>query len=327
MIAGDGGTVSPSSGFRNAGSVVAITATQDPGFTFTGWNGSGSGSYTGPNNPASVTMNGPIVETGLFSAMLTITVETNPVGRSFTVDGTTYNSTQIFNWLSGSSHSLSSTSPQAGTPGTQYVWTQWSDGGALSHSISPASNTTYTATFQTQYELTMTAGAGGTAGPGTGFHDAGATVEITATADSGFVFAGWTGTGAGSYSGATNPVSISMQGPITEVADFTAPTDANAAEALPTEFALAPPHPNPAIDRTTLSFSLPHGGSTTLRIFDVTGRVIASLVEQEMPAGNHSREWVVNWSRQSNGRVGSGVYFVRLECGTFAETRKMIVAR
>lgn len=66
------GTVSPSSGYYNAGSQVIITATQtcrvglSKGWSFNGWTGSGSGSYSGFNNPATITMNGPITETATF---------------------------------------------------------------------------------------------------------------------------------------------------------------------------------------------------------------------------------------------------------------------
>src|SRR2546429_5879583 len=91
-----------------------------------------------------------------------VTVQTNPASRSFTVDGTTYSSTQTFTWGSGSSHTIGTNSPQSGGAGSQYLWSNWSDGGAISHNVAPNSSTTYTANFTTQYFLTMNAGAGGT---------------------------------------------------------------------------------------------------------------------------------------------------------------------
>jgi len=78
---------------------------------------------------------------------LQVTVQTNPLGRSFSVDGTTYTSAQTFNWISGSSHTIGTVSPQTGGTGTQYIWNNWSDGGAISHSVSPTVNTSYTANF------------------------------------------------------------------------------------------------------------------------------------------------------------------------------------
>src|SRR5436309_7630267 len=52
-----------------------------------------------------------------------VTVQTAPAGRAFTVDGTSYSSTQTFSWASGSSHTIATTSPQSGGAGIQYMWT------------------------------------------------------------------------------------------------------------------------------------------------------------------------------------------------------------
>src|SRR5947208_196034 len=149
-----------------------------------------------------------------------VTVKTNPAGRSFTVDGTTYTATQTFSWVPGSSHTIATTSPQSGGTGVQYVWLNWSGGGAISHTVTPVINTTYTANFRTQYYLTMAHGTGGTVTPASGWKNSGAAVSITATPTNNttvsYSFTGWTGTGTGSYSGTANPVSITMTGPITE---------------------------------------------------------------------------------------------------------------
>ena len=150
-----------------------------------------------------------------------VTVQTNPAGLAFSVDGTTYSSTQTFSWASGSSHTIATTSPQSGGTGIRYVWTRWSDNSAISHTVTPTTNKTYTATFKKQYYLTMTHGTGGTVSPGSGWRDSGVTVSITATPSTGYSFSNWAGTGTGSYSGTTNPGSITMGGPITEAATFT----------------------------------------------------------------------------------------------------------
>ena len=87
-----------------------------------------------------------------------VTVQSNPAGRTFSVDGTTYRSTRTFTWASGSSHTIGTTSPQNGAPSVRYVWNRWSDGGAISHTVAPTTNKTYTANFRTQYQLTMSHG-------------------------------------------------------------------------------------------------------------------------------------------------------------------------
>src|SRR4029077_19583503 len=136
MSAGIGGTVSPSSGWKNSGAAVSISATPPTGYTFTSWTGSGTGSYSGTSNPASITMSGPITETAAFTQNpVQITVQTTPTGLSFTVDGTIYTAAQTFSWAPGSSHTIATTSPQNGAAGVRYIWSKWSDGGAISHTV------------------------------------------------------------------------------------------------------------------------------------------------------------------------------------------------
>ena len=128
---------------------------------------------------------------------------------------------QWFSWTPGSSHTIATTSPQSGDTGVRYVWSNWTGGGAISHTVAPTTNKIYTATFRTQYFLTMTHGTGGTVKPGSGWKNSGAAVSISATPATGYSFGNWAGSGAGSYSGSNNPASITMSGPITEAATFT----------------------------------------------------------------------------------------------------------
>src|SRR6267143_1882596 len=161
---------------------------------------------------------------GAPSNPISVTVRTNSSGRSFTVDGVTYTTPQILTWASGSNHTIGTTSPQSGTTGTQYAWANWSDGGLITHSVSPAANTTYTANFTTRFFLTMGAspGTGGTVSPSSAYYDTGSGVSISASPAAGYSFGGWTGTGPGSYSGPNNPASVTMTGPVSETATFTA---------------------------------------------------------------------------------------------------------
>lgn len=151
-----------------------------------------------------------------------ITIQSNPVGRSVSIDGAPAVTTpQVLNWTPGSVHTIAATSPQAGSTGTQFIWSNWSDGGAISHSVTtPAASTTYTANFTTQFLLTTNAGTGGSVLPASEFFNSGQLVQISAIANPGFTFAGWTGSGTGSFTGSTNPVSVTMNGPISETASF-----------------------------------------------------------------------------------------------------------
>ena len=221
MSHGTGGTVTPASAWKNSGTVVSIHATPASGHSFTTWSGSGTGSYSGTNNPASITMNGPITENGSFTQNnVQVIVQTNLAGLSFSVDGTTYSSTQTFSWVPGSSHTIATTSPQNGATGVRYTWTSWTGGGAISHTVAPTTNKTYTANFNTQYFLTMSHGTGGTVTPASAWKNSGTVVSIHATPASGHSFTTWSGSGTGSYSGTNNPASVTMGGPITEMATF-----------------------------------------------------------------------------------------------------------
>ncbi len=220
MKAGTGGSVTPNSGWRTAGTNVLLTATPAKDYSFLHWaiNYRGGDSYSTTNNPASITMDRPVTATAVFFG---VTVQTSPSGLSFTVDGQTYTALKTFNWSPGSTHTIATTTPQSGAPGVRYYFSSWSDGGAISHTVTPTNTTTYTAKFGTQYYLTMSAGTGGHVSPASSWRGSGSTFSISATPSTGYSFSTWTGSGSGSYSGPDNPRSITIMGPITEAANFT----------------------------------------------------------------------------------------------------------
>jgi hypothetical protein len=78
--------------------------------------------------------------------------------------------------------------------------------------------------------------------------------------------------------------------------------------------------PNPFREGTTISFRLPEAGPVTLRVFDVTGRLVATLVDETLSAGRHDVSW--DGATVHRGRA-PGVYFARLEAGGAAVTRKL----
>ena len=150
-----------------------------------------------------------------------VTVQTTPAGRAFNVDGADYSAAQIFSWTTGSTHTIATTTPQSDDPSVRYYFSSWSDGGAISHTVTPTKNTTYTAKFGTQYYLTISAGTGGHVSPASSWRSSGSTFSISATPSTNYSFSNWTGSGSGSYTGTDNPRSITMLGPITEAATFT----------------------------------------------------------------------------------------------------------
>ena len=154
-------------------------------------------------------------------AMITVKVGTAPSGRSFSVDGDTYASNHTFSWVAGSSHTIATTSPQTGGSGVQYIWTNWSDNGGISHVVAPTTNNVkFVANFQLQYFLTMAVSGNGQVKPVSAWQNAGNVVTIQAKANPGSRFSFWTGTGTGSFTGTANPASVTMNGPIMETATF-----------------------------------------------------------------------------------------------------------
>ncbi len=90
-------------------------------------------------------------------------------------------------------------------------------------------------------------------------------------------------------------------------------------EQSPTEFSLAQNYPNPFNPTTTIQFTIPAGthGRTSLRVYDVLGREVTTLVNDVRQAGRYQVPWDAS-------TVASGVYFYRLEAGGFVQQRKML---
>jgi hypothetical protein len=127
-----------------------------------------------------------------------VTLQTSPAGLAVKFNSSAFSAAPVTASLTGgTSQTIAAQSPQLGTFGMQYVWTGWSDGGALSHTITvPASNTTYTANFKTQYELFtgVSPSATGTVSVTSGtYFDANTNAAITAAPAAGFRFASWSG--------------------------------------------------------------------------------------------------------------------------------------
>jgi Divergent InlB B-repeat domain/Cep192 domain 4/Abnormal spindle-like microcephaly-assoc'd, ASPM-SPD-2-Hydin/Legume lectin domain len=153
-----------------------------------------------------------------------VTVNTNPAGRSFSVDNSPYSTSQTFAWHVGDIHTISTTSPQPGATGTQYVWTGWSDSQAIEHQVTASIATTYTAYFGTQYYLTTgvsPAGAGSVTP--SGFYNAGSPAPLSATANPGYAFSNWSSTtGTITNPSSATGASIVMSAPENATANFTA---------------------------------------------------------------------------------------------------------
>jgi hypothetical protein len=89
---------------------------------------------------------------------------------------------------------------------------------------------------------------------------------------------------------------------------------------IPQSIFLSKTYPNPFNPSTTISFSLSSRSYVSVKVFDRLGRYVATLVSAEMQPGNHSLEW-------NACDLAGGVYFYRLQAGTFIETKKLVLLK
>jgi len=88
---------------------------------------------------------------------------------------------------------------------------------------------------------------------------------------------------------------------------------------------LAQNRPNPFNPSTVISFRLPSDQEVALKIFDLDGRLVTTLIRGELPAGTHQVTWR---GRDGRGRaVASGTYFYMLDAGDFSQTKRMILVK
>ncbi len=87
-------------------------------------------------------------------------------------------------------------------------------------------------------------------------------------------------------------------------------------ETHPSRFALRPIYPNPFNPSTTIRFDLPAEGFITLSVYDITGKLVETLINKTMPAGYHSHTW-------NPVSLSSGLYIVQLKTGEKAFNQKI----
>jgi hypothetical protein len=94
---------------------------------------------------------------------------------------------------------------------------------------------------------------------------------------------------------------------------------------IPASFALLQSRPNPFRSSTTISFDLPEVSPVRLRIFDITGRLIKTMVDEEREAGRHALPW--RGDDDLGRSVVPGIYFYRLETPSFEASGKTLRVR
>ena len=87
-----------------------------------------------------------------------------------------------------------------------------------------------------------------------------------------------------------------------------------------TEFLLSQNYPNPFNACTKIKYSIQQSSNVVIKVFDVLGNEIETLVKEEKPAGTYEVTWYAE-------NLPSGVYFYQLRAGSFVETKKMILLK
>ncbi len=322
MLAEQGGTVTPEGGDVTSFTDVEIEAIPDPGHRFVQWKGEGDGSYTGPDNPATVTLNGPITQVAHFE----------PAAYSVTL-------------------SLSDTDPHVHTGGAVGLGNLhlWVTCGSTEHGLQSVRLET-TGSVQPLAFLPAPGASASGAGtvlagidgcpdgpvrlgsflvnaPGEGslcLDAAGAVSGLTVTDCRGARYSWPENVGfVGVHTGGGQPCG---GGSGCEAIDaFAAPVGAPDVAAPPSATRLAGIFPNPFGDGTTIEFEVARPMEVRLAVFDVSGRQVKVLRDGNVPSGRHSVGWD---GRDSGGQaVAGGVYFVRLTADGVERTEKVTVVR
>ena len=94
---------------------------------------------------------------------------------------------------------------------------------------------------------------------------------------------------------------------------------------IPKAYNLSQNFPNPFNPATTIRFDIRKKGRVQLRIYNVAGQLVTTLVDDVIDSGSYTREWT--GMNNTGVKVASGVYFYRLEVGEYENVKKMVLLR
>ena len=211
-----------------AGSSVTAIAQPNPGYVFVGWTAGTSQVITGFQDV--VTVNSPVTIQPIFKPARPINFATVPAGLSLLADRTLIPTPDEIDWGMGTTHTIAAISPQGDATGNHWVFSSWSDGGALSHAYTVSNASvpdTLTATFIPGVAVNLQTIPGGlslnidgrTNWPGYAFtwgvgeaHSISAPATQTDSAGHVWQFSGWSDGGAAThnYTVPSDSTSISM---------------------------------------------------------------------------------------------------------------------
>jgi N,N-dimethylformamidase beta subunit-like, C-terminal/Putative Ig domain/Secretion system C-terminal sorting domain len=98
-------------------------------------------------------------------------------------------------------------------------------------------------------------------------------------------------------------------------------TDVKGNSEIPATYSLSQNYPNPFNPSTIIRFEIPRAGFVTLKIYDILGRLVATLINEEKPAGTYNVKF---GATSINKGLSSGIYFYRINAGNFTQTKKLV---
>ena len=263
-----------------------------------------------------------------------LSIGTNRPGiAEFKVNGVSYNQPQQIIYPLGTNVTVQAVSPRI-IGATQYEFKNWSDGGDTTHSVTLNNSLSLTAFYKIKYKLTVASSQGTTFG-GNVFYDSattatfGVTSRIVNNGGTIYYFRGWTGGGANSYtspdsSGNDTAVNLNIGNVMVETARWTTTIGiTQLGTEIPAEYSLKQNYPNPFNPSTVINFSLPKSGNVKIKVYDMLGKEVATLINEFKTAGNYQ----VDFNEKDYGALSSGIYYYRIESNEFTEIRKMMLLK
>ncbi|MBN1634551.1 MAG: T9SS type A sorting domain-containing protein [Ignavibacteria bacterium] len=248
----------------------------------------------------------------------------------YSVNGQTYNIAQRLYFANGTSVTVSAPY-YYGTGGTRYRFVNWSNNGDTTHTFTLNSNLNLLATYAAQYKIVLNSVIPNTFGGNT-YYDSAASFTFGVlsrhyqSGNTHYNFRGWTGAGNGAYtspdsSGTDSAVTWSMHNPIVETCRWLITVGINnISSEIPEEFKLYDNYPNPFNPETNIKFDIAEKGLANMTVYDMLGREVAVLVNQEMTPGKYEFRWDAS-------NLESGVYFFRLTTSKYTMTKRMVLLK
>jgi alpha-tubulin suppressor-like RCC1 family protein len=127
--------------------------------------------------------------------------------------------------------------------------------------------------------------------------------------------------GLNSWGQLANPTNFGTMTPTPEWVVFGTPvSDVEPDTELPFEYSLEQNYPNPFNPTTTIAFQIPERGFVNLKVFDIAGNEVVTLVDRELEIGRHEVKF-------NAGKLSSGVYVYRIEAGNYTSSKKLVLMK